>query len=181
MSKYLYGASVQGIQEFIFATNELKSIIGASEIIKNISESIKQDYEKHIIVNAAGNIKLIFNENEKEVVEQLVLSFVKERKQEAFGITMSQAVVAFEEGGLKKAFETLEGSLSIQRNKGDISLDTSINILELAQKTAKPLVENNLDMSTLLKEKASPSKGNIPKNKKIKQPSSMQMVMAWVP
>ena len=168
MSKYLYGASVQGIQEFIFATNELKSIIGASEIIKNISKTVKKEYEKHIVINAAGNIKLIFDESEKEVLEHLVLTFVKEMKQKAYGITMSQAVVEFEEGNLKKAFEDLERQLFIQRNKGDISLDMSINILTLAQKTARPLVENNLDMSTLLKEKASPSKGNIPKNRKNK-------------
>ena len=34
---YYYGASIQGIQGFIFATNKLKEIIGASEIVKNIN------------------------------------------------------------------------------------------------------------------------------------------------
>ena len=33
MSKYLYGVSIQGIQEFIFKTNKLKEIIGASKIV----------------------------------------------------------------------------------------------------------------------------------------------------
>ena len=33
MTKYLYGASVQGIQDFIFKTNRLKDIVGASEIV----------------------------------------------------------------------------------------------------------------------------------------------------
>ena len=36
MSKYLYGASVQGIQEFIFKTNKLKEIIGASKIVEKM-------------------------------------------------------------------------------------------------------------------------------------------------
>jgi len=37
---YLYGASVQGIQSFIFETNELKNIVGASEIIEKICTSL---------------------------------------------------------------------------------------------------------------------------------------------
>lgn len=36
MAKYLYGASVQGIQQFIFQTNELKDIVGASELVEFI-------------------------------------------------------------------------------------------------------------------------------------------------
>ena len=36
MTKYLYGASVQGIQQFIFQTNELKDIVGASELVESI-------------------------------------------------------------------------------------------------------------------------------------------------
>ena len=38
MGKYLYGASVQGILDFIFKTNKLQEIVGASEIVKNIEE-----------------------------------------------------------------------------------------------------------------------------------------------
>ena len=33
---YLYGAAVQGIQGFIFQTNELKDIVGASELVEEI-------------------------------------------------------------------------------------------------------------------------------------------------
>ncbi len=171
MSRYLYGASVQGIQEFIFATNELKSIIGASEIVKNINNKIKEKYEKNIVVNAAGNVKLIFEGNEKDILEELVLTFPKKVMQEAFGITLSQAVVEFKDGGLKKAFEELEKNLFIQRNKPSIPLDMSINILKLAPKTAKPAVENEKDMATLQKEKIAISKnltGDIPKNRKNK-------------
>ena len=35
--KYLYGASVQGIQGFIFATNRLREIVGASDIVEEIA------------------------------------------------------------------------------------------------------------------------------------------------
>jgi CRISPR/Cas system-associated protein Cas10 (large subunit of type III CRISPR-Cas system) len=152
VSRYLYGASVQGIQEYIFATNELKSIIGASELIGNINKKIDERYKEHIIVNAAGNIKLIFDE--KSEFEALVEEFTKEVKQEAFGLTISQAVVAFEEGGLKEAFNTLEKRLMVARNQPEIPLDTSINIMEIAPKTARPLVSSDLDMATSQKEQA---------------------------
>lgn len=72
MSKYLYGASVQGIQSFIFQTNKLKEIIGASELVEEIctsmfAEQIEKTYEellvdKNAIVNAAGNIKYVFDD-----------------------------------------------------------------------------------------------------------------------
>lgn len=172
MSKYLYGASVQGIQEFIFATNELKTIVGASEIVKNINNNIEEKYKKNIIVNAAGNVKLIFDESEKSILEDLVLNFPKKTKQSAFGITLSQAVIRFEEGGLEKAFEDLEKNLFIQRNKTEVPLDMSINILKLAPKSGKPSSLKDKDKATIQKEqeaqKDESSTGNIPKNKKNK-------------
>ena len=47
MSKYLYGLSVKDIQNLIFSTNELKSIIGGSGLIKSF-EVDKQQYLKNI-------------------------------------------------------------------------------------------------------------------------------------
>ena len=35
-TKYLYGAAVQGIQGFIFQTNKLREIVGASELVEEI-------------------------------------------------------------------------------------------------------------------------------------------------
>ena len=52
MSKYLYGVSIQGIQEFIFKTNKLKEIIGASKIVEDMdSIKFKKDYDlKDLVV-----------------------------------------------------------------------------------------------------------------------------------
>jgi hypothetical protein len=172
MSRYLYGLSVNGIQSYIFKTNELKTIVGASEIIKNISKTIETNYAKNIMVNAAGNIKLIFGESEKDILENLVLNFPKEIKQCAFGIELSQAVVKFEEGELKEKLKKLESNLAAQRNKNEIPLDISINILDIAPKTANPTVrkinDEEQDKATVQKEKANTSKGEIPKNRKNK-------------
>ena len=75
--KFLYGASVQGIQSFIFQTNELKDIVGASELVEQIctdrfaqsigkvnAEALKTD--PNAILMAAGIIKYIFQESDKD-------------------------------------------------------------------------------------------------------------------
>ncbi len=56
MSKYLYGAAVQGIQDFIFKTNKLQHIVGASELVEEICTNVFDDYAKNgeDVVRAAG-------------------------------------------------------------------------------------------------------------------------------
>lgn len=143
MSYYLYGASVQGIQEFIFKTNKLQEIVGASEIVKSVAIEFEKisGYEKghkNILLNAAGNVKAVFET--KEACEKVVLEFSKIVQQQAYGITISQAVVAFE-GDVKNHINALEKKLKIQRNRPSIPLDSSINILALAPSTAKPVTK----------------------------------------
>ena len=167
---YLYGLSVQGIQDFIFKTNQLQEIIGASEIIKGLENEIGAYHPTEILLNAAGNIKVIFKD--KASVESVVKALPKQIMQKAYGITVSQAVVTMEEkfAEQKEALEELERKLKIQRNKPTIPLDLSINIMELAPKTARPLVkiekkgkdEIKMDMSTMQKCKANPdNKGQL--------------------
>jgi len=142
MSKYLYGASVQGIQEFIFATNELQEIVGASEIVKNVAIEFEKistynKGHKNILLNAAGNIKAIFNT--KEECEKVVLEFGKLIQQKAYRMSISQAIMLFD-GAEKVYINYLEKRLKIQRNKPSIPLDSSINITKLNPKTAKPAI-----------------------------------------
>jgi len=144
MSKYLYGASVQGIQEFIFATNKLKEIVGASELVKQIEKEFEDNYQADdILVNAAGNIKAVFNS--KEECEKVVLEFSKKIQQKAYGISISQAVVAFEGEYTQSEIEKLEEKLKIQRNRVSIPLDISFNISKLNPSTAKPLINKDSD------------------------------------
>lgn len=49
--KWLYGASVQGIQGYIFQTNKLKDVIGASELVKDLRET---NFKKEFVL--AGNV-----------------------------------------------------------------------------------------------------------------------------
>lgn len=49
--KWLYGASVQGIQGYIFQTNKLKDVIGVSELVKDLRET---NFKKELVL--AGNV-----------------------------------------------------------------------------------------------------------------------------
>lgn len=150
MSKYLYGASIAGIQEFIFTTNKLKEIVGASELVKEIAKEFKDNYKAdEILVNAAGNIKAIFNS--KEECAKVVLEFSKRIQQKAYGISISQAVVMFEEKYTQEDINSLEKKLKVQRNKPSLPLDSSINIMKLNPLTAKPYINSSSDKATAQK------------------------------
>jgi len=156
MSRYLYGASVQGIQDFIFATNKLQEIVGASEIVKSIADVFEKNYKAdEILINTAGNIKAVFDT--KESCQKVVLEFGKIISQKAYGITLSQAVVKFD-GDVTEHIDKLEKRLKTQRNKPSIPLDSSINIMQLNPKTAKPAIKKNTDITT--KQKLDANKKN---------------------
>ena len=97
---YLYGASVQGIQSFIFQTNKLKEIVGASELVEQICTNEFDAFceEKGIklfpddfIIKVAGNIKYLFQSDDD--CKQVIKEFPKHIANLAPGITISQAVV----------------------------------------------------------------------------------------
>ena len=132
--KYLYGAAVQGIQEFIYQTNKLREILGASELVEEICTTMfantlygkEHTYaearkalmeDNNAILFAAGNVKYIFQS--REACEQFVRIFPKVITSFAPGITISQAVVKME--GENATFATavnlLENRLRTQRNR----------------------------------------------------------------
>jgi hypothetical protein len=151
MDKYLYGASVQGIQEFIFTTNKLKDIVGASEIVEQITNiDFKNEFslqkEPIKILQAAGNIKLIFENIED--LEKVVMNFPKNVMLKAYGISISQAVVKFQNLN-KDVMNELEKKLKIERNIKSFPLDISLNIMKLSTSTSKPAVKEK-DKNTFI-------------------------------
>ena len=175
--KYLYGASVQGIQGFIFETNKLQEIVGASEIVKSIEDDFEakiKNLSVTILVNAAGNIKAIFDT--KEACEEVVLNFGKEMAQKAYGITLSQAVITIDdETPSDDEFKKLDDALKIQRNRPSIPLDMSLNIMELNPATAKPVMhKEQKGKDEILFDKASWQKREaFPENEKFKELSDL--------
>ena len=139
MSKYLYGAAVQGIQDFIFKTNELKHIIGASELVEQICTTAFDDFAKNgeSVVRAAGNIKVIFDKEED--CRNAVHEFPKRVMTMAPGITISQAVVPLDDD-FGKAIDDIEALLKVQRNKPSRSVTTGLIGIKRANNTGLPVV-----------------------------------------
>ncbi len=142
MSKYLYGASVQGIQDFIFKTNKLKEIIGASEIVKSFDDldlevQFNLSQKPTIFLQAAGNIRCEFSNTED--LEKVALKFPKYVMQKAYGITISQAVVKYDENenDFNNVVSKLIEKIKIQRNKASIPLDMHFSILEQSPRTGR--------------------------------------------
>ena len=138
MSKYLYGAAVQGIQDFIFRTNKLQHIVGASELVEEICTHAFDDFAKNgeDIVRAAGNIKFIF-ENEKEC-KKAVREFPRKVMTMAPGITISQAVVPLD-GDFSEGVDLLEARLKNQRNKPSKIVTSGLMGIKRSNTTGLPI------------------------------------------
>lgn len=153
-TKYLYGAAVQGIQGFIFQTNELKDIVGASELVEEICTTAfdefggkKDPQNEKSILRAAGNIKHVFDS--REACEEAVKAFPKKVMEMAPGITVSQAVVTYGDEEptqtFEKAVELLEKRLRAQRNCPMRSTTFGLMGIKRSRKTGLPAVEKEDD------------------------------------
>ncbi len=176
--KYLYGAAVQGIQGFIFQTNELKDIVGASELVEQICTDVFDEFAfengdakfnnrsekkegKYLglpVVQAAGNIQFIFDT--EDACKKAVKGFPKKVLTMAPGITISQAVVKIEEGdSFTDAIDELQRRLKCQRNKPMDSITTGFIGTLRSRKTGLPVVakekEDYLDAAAIAKRKNS--------------------------
>lgn len=152
--KYLYGAAVQGIQNFIFQTNKLQEIIGASELVEQVcttkfAEMLGKEakdlfIDSNAIVNAAGNIKYIFDDY--CTCQEIVRAFPKKIIEHAPGITISQAVVEYPTEGVRdfeNAVLKLEENLRSQRNKPMRSPSIGLMGIERSRQTGLPVIVSN--------------------------------------
>lgn len=155
-TKYLYGAAVQGIQGFIFQTNELKDIVGASELVARICNeffdkfrndpNVDRKDDQALVLHAAGNIKYVFDDEGR--CSKAVLNFPKEVLTEAPGITVSQAVVKYddaEEGSYGKAVEKLEAKIKAQRSNQPRPTTIGFMGIERSRRTGLPAVNSDHD------------------------------------
>lgn len=152
---YLYGASIQGIQDFIFETNKLKEIVGASDLVDYFCSraylhsffkdlNIELSLDEQLLRNAGGNIRIIFESEED--LKKVVKNFPQKIMLDAYGITVSQAVMDLENSTLsKEAMNRLEQDLKSARNQAKTPLDSKFSLMKQAPKTGKPAVKKEGD------------------------------------
>lgn len=147
--KYLYAAAVQGIQDFIFQTNKLQEIAGASELVEQIcTKKFREAFpankykDSQLLIGAAGNIKYLFNEDEKDICAQIFRNFPFQVAQLASGITISQTVVEIldTEEINSSHIGKAEQQLKVQRNLPTRPL-MGLMIAKKTPKTGKPAVK----------------------------------------
>lgn len=160
--RYLYGASIQGIQSFIFQTDRLKDIVGASELVEQAcTEVFRNEFfdEKtcELIVSAAGNVKCVFPD--ENMCRKAVLSFPKRVMEKAPGVTISQAVVRMTDDDFSGAIDELERRLHSQRNRRSKPLASGLMAMERCRRTGMPSInaigaKDRIDEGCYLKGKA---------------------------
>lgn len=155
---------MQGIQNYIFQTNELRDIIGASELVKEVCTMLFKDCvgeaykEENVIMTAAGNVKYIFES--REICERVVREFPKKVAEAAPGVTFSQAVVEWNDNPckFKEIVDELEKKLRIQRNRPMKSITIGRMGILRSRKTGLPVVKIDkgeyLDVTTQKKHEA---------------------------
>jgi hypothetical protein len=142
--QYLYGASVQGIQNFIFQTDKLTEIVGASNLVEQICTTFFKDEvgnsfnPNNLIIGAAGNIKYLFDT--KSDCEHIVKTFPMQVMLMAHGITISQAVVPINDNLTSEHLQVLETNLRTQRSRQVAPHGLGLMIAENARRTGNPSV-----------------------------------------
>ena len=161
---------MQGIQSFIFQTNQLDDISGASELVESIctkafEKAVGEGFNKkdNAVIMAAGNVKYVFDTQEQ--CENVVRNFPRKVQECAPGITFSQAVVKFDdEKNFGKAVDELEKKLKTQRNLPQTPLEVGMLGCKRAAKTGMPVVKiengEELDAATYAKRMARKDCGN---------------------
>ena len=143
---YLYGASVQGIQSFIFQTDKLKEIVGASNLVERICTTMFAPYveeaqDAKLVIGAAGNIKCIYRR--RQDCERTVLEFKEKVLKEAPGVTLSQAVVEYDDSTpFTEVIEELEAILRTQRTKNVIPTLLGTIGIKRSSQTGLPVVKH---------------------------------------
>ena len=65
-NKYIYGASIQGIQGFIFSTNSLKDIVGGSELVEKICTTLFESNYLQGMQPATPNVSMMISRNARK-------------------------------------------------------------------------------------------------------------------
>jgi CRISPR/Cas system-associated protein Cas10 (large subunit of type III CRISPR-Cas system) len=161
MEKYLYGLSIQGIQNYIFETSKLTEVIGASELVATLPKSIVEeisgiiidDKDENLLINAAGNFKYIFDN--EDICKTVFKNLPKEFTKRGGNITVSQTVIKLKanEPG-RDEIDALEKSLKAEKNRQNLKYGLGLMSVKRVGETGNPESEDKADNNQLLKRNA---------------------------
>ena len=129
--KYIFGASANKIQKYVFNSNKFKEIVGASKIVEQLSCAFglirkdgeeKNEYQAEIIQNATGSFKAVFPSAEK--LNAFITDFNKSLSMYAPNLQISQVILKKDDFEINNNFsailQEMESKLSIKRNFPDV-------------------------------------------------------------
>ncbi|MBK9984690.1 MAG: hypothetical protein IPP15_20390 [Saprospiraceae bacterium] len=173
---YLYALSIKGIQNFIFRTNQLREIIGASELIEQSCTSMFKSWykkltnsdlnDKDILLAAAGNVRCLFHDHEQ--LHNFSNGIINEINKFSPGLNAIQAFVQLQSHAITNLdIEKLEESLRDIRHEMTISSYSGLMVGIRARRTSLPAIsklgEEYIDADT--KTKLDLKEGQSMKNK----------------
>lgn len=144
--KYLYGANIVRIQDFIFETGKLKEIAGASEFVEHFCnagfrDAIGDFKEANLIQGAAGRIKYIFDD--RPSFEQFAYRFEQKIKMQIPELAFYQAAVELEGELAPEDLDRLEDRLEAQRQRMAAPHGLGLMISKRSSRTGRPGVEKD--------------------------------------
>lgn len=142
--KYLYGLSVNSIQEFIFATGKLKEIIGASEFVEQVCgakfigaiQAHGTFKEENLLVAAAGRVVYVFED--EALCQAIFRTYLRDLKQVMPDISLTQACVSLSGQNVTGAMRELSSQLEAQRSQQGVSHGNGIMISSRSPRTGLP-------------------------------------------
>ena len=120
MAKFIVAIETVKIKEFLFSTNKLRVIRGASYLldylnqveVKKILKEKNRVKEEEIIYISAGNAKFFVERSTKEEAEQVVKEIIAEVKEkyeiEAPGVKVVGLFEIYEENSNKKVWDIFD-------------------------------------------------------------------------
>jgi len=156
MAKFIVAIETVKIKEFLFSTNKLRVIRGASYLldylnqveVKKILKEKNRVKEEEIIYISAGNAKFFVERSTKEEAEQVVKEIIAEVKEkyeiEAPGVKVVGLFEIYEENSNKKVwdiFDKLGIDTSKEKNKGFSILNIDLPFVEKCQLNSDEVAE----------------------------------------
>lgn len=154
MSQFLYVYASRGIQEFVLRGTKLKEMVGASELIEDLSTSVLPQtlhaldlqHKSTLVSQAAGAARILFDSEES--ARRLAALWPMVVSLKAPGLQIVQAIVKMEDSILETVARA-ERQLAVERNLLHPTLPVAGAFTRRCPRTGNPAVEFDEDQTPI--------------------------------